>query len=125
MSEQFEIKNTKSLQLKSLQEFAKALGYTFDKSFFWGLYTYGQSDKNTISFRTMVTLHNEENLDNHGQVYERFGFSLYDWERAKGGKIVEQVFLTLNKKTGYVYCHKHLVKFTRPFYERIFLGDDK
>ena len=125
MSEQFEIKNTKGLQLKSLAEFMKSLGYFMTPSYAFEFDSYyrNPTDKNIISFRTAVILHNEGNQDNHRKVYERFGFDLYSWERAKGSKIVDQVFLTMNKKTGYIHVHKHLVKFTKPFYEQLFLGE--
>lgn len=124
MSEQFEIKDTRLIQSKSLCNFAAQLGYWFSvDGYFMKEDEFGErnSDKNIISFRTMVDLHNNGNLDNHGQVYERMGFDLYSFEKAKGSKIVDQVFLTMNKKTGYIHVHKHLVKFTKPFYEQLFL----
>ena len=79
------------------------------------------SDKNTISYKTMVMLHNAGNLDNHGKVYERFGFDLYTRERAKAAKIVERVSLIMNKKKKTIFCNKHLVKFVKPYYEEMFL----
>lgn len=125
MNEQFELKDTKGVQLRSLIEFAKQLGFWltpfgyFEDNLFTDFETY--SDKNRVSFKTMVDLHNNLNYDNHGKVYERFGFDLYRWERAKGCKIVERVSLIMNKKTKYIHCNKHLVKFVKPFYEQMFL----
>lgn len=126
MDNNFEMKDTKHLQLKSLYGFAEQLGYWYnllggnfdnDEYVLRGI----ASDKNTISFKTMVMLHNQENYDNHGKEYERFGFSLYDWNKAKAAKIVQHVNLTVNKKKKTIHCHKHLVKFVKPYYEEMFL----
>lgn len=125
MENNFEIKDTTTIQCKSLANFADQLGYWFhidgyfvsEASYEWCQY----SDKNIISYKTMVMLHNEGNLDNHGKVYERFGFDLYTWEKAKGAKIVHHVNLTANKKKKSIHCHKHLVKFVKPYYKEMFL----
>lgn len=125
MENNFEIKDTTTLQCKSLANFADQLGYWFhvdgyfvsEASYEWCQY----SDKNIISYKTMVMLHNEGNLDNHGKVYERFGFDLYTWEKAKGAKIVECVSLIMNKKKKTICCNKYLVKFVKPYYEEMFL----
>lgn len=125
MEEQFEIKGTKDLQLCSLQEFAYMLGYALNCAGYFEDHLFADygsnTDKNRISFRTMVMLHNEGNIDNHGKVYQRFGFDLYSWERAKSAKIVDHVSLMMNKKNKSIHCNKHLVKFVKPFYEQIFL----
>lgn len=122
MDNNFEIKDTKHLQVQSLGEFMNQLGYymTLDCHFQWDHY-YKSSDKQIISFKTAVMLHNQENYDNHGKEYERFGFSLYDWNKAKAAKIVQHINLTANKKKKSIYCHKHLVKFVKPYYEEMFL----
>jgi hypothetical protein len=121
----FEVKDTKDLQLCSLQEFASVLGYWLTPFGYFedNLFTDFDcgSEKNRLSFKTMVMLHNQENCDNHGREYERFGFDLYTWNKAKSAKIVHHVNLTANKKNKTVHCHKHLVKFVKPYYEQMFL----
>lgn len=126
METNFEIKDTKSLQIKSVNEFAGGLGYFLSRNGFFmtlpevsGAWEY--CDKNIISFKTMVMLHNHENYDNHGREYERFGFDLHKWNKAKSAKIVQNVNLTANKKKKSIHCHKHLVKFVKPYYEQMFL----
>lgn len=120
----FVIEDTKSLQLKSLREFAAQLGYFMHPSgYFCASWTqHYPCDKNIISFHTMVSLHNDGNWDNHGKVYKRMGFDLFTWEKAKGSKIVHRVSLIANKKKKTIFVNKHLVWFTRPFYEDMFLN---
>lgn len=120
MDNNSEIKDTESLQVKSLIAFAEQLDYWINFSCTFVSKKWS-TDKPIISFKTMVMLHNQENYDNHGQEYERFGFSLYDWNKAKAAKIVQHVNLTANKKKKTIYCHKHLVKFVKPYYEEMFL----
>lgn len=123
MEDRFEIKDTKQLQLKSLSGFMDPLGYymTCDCNFRNQYYFRKPNDKQYISFKSAVMLHNQMNYDNHGKEYERFGFDLYTWNKAKASKIVQHVNLTLNKKTKTIHCHQHLVKFIKPYYEQMFL----
>ena len=130
MSEEFEIKNTKQLQLKSLKLFANELDYWYND--FCGNFVKHHdfhnpepTDKLIISFQTMVSLHNKMNHDNHGKEYERLGFNFYLWNKAKASKIVRHVNLTMNKRTKYLYCHKNMVQFVHTAYEDMFLGECK
>lgn len=118
------IKDTKELQLDSLQSFADVLGYSycwFRGAFF--NYKDFTTDKETVSFRSMVDLHNKGNIDNHGQPFPKWGWDVYMWNKAKAASICT-VHLQLNKKTKYVSCQKHLVKFIHKEYEHLFLGSN-
>jgi len=123
MDNNSEIKDTKHLQVQSLSEFMKQFGYymTCDCNFRSNYYFRKPTDKQYISFKSAVMLHNKGNIDNHGREYERFGFSLYDWNKAKAAKIVHHVNLTANKKKKSIHYHKHLIKFVKPYYEEMFL----
>lgn len=118
-----EIKDTKELQMKSLKAFADALGYNYCgfRAVFIN-YKHYTTGKRFINFRSMTDLHNKSNHDNHGREYDRWGFDIYTWNKAKAARICT-VHLQLNCRTKYIGCQKHLVHFYNPLYEQLFLGD--
>lgn len=116
-----EMMDSKQVQIKSLTEFAKGLGYSFDR---WniGNFTSEEWDNKkrcNISFMTMVKLHNNYYQDWHGGDYFKapFNFGTYKIRKARAGKIVHKVSLTMSKKTGYIRASSNIVSFTHQEYE--------
>lgn len=115
-----EMIDTTQLQLKSLVEFAKGLGYDFyfptAKSFFSNDF-YGNKGKECIAFNTMVKLHNLFYHSNHQNYFKApFNFSTYKIRKAKAGKIVNICNLQMNKKTGYIKASSNIVTFVHEEY---------
>lgn len=117
-----EMIDSTKLQLKSLTEFAKGLGYDFyyptAKSFFSND-SYGNKGKEVISFNTMVKLHNNHYQDWHGgnRFKKPFNFSTYKIRKARAGKIVHTCNLQMNKRTGYIKASSSIVSFVHQEYE--------
>jgi len=125
-----EIKDTKYLQIESLLRFGEELGFygmLFSPSNFYSEH----KGIGIISFHTLVDLYNNSGpkycLDFHGQRRNNTAFALdeYVWTRANAAKIVNRVFLQASKKTGEITCHKHIVNFCHPSYEKLFLKNLK
>lgn len=117
-----EMIDTTKLQLKSLTEFAKGLGYDFyypiDKRFMSNDF-YGNKGKEFISFSTMVKLHNNHYQDWHGgdRFKSPFRFNTYKIRKARAGKIVHKVNLQMDKRTGYIRATSNIVSFVHQEYE--------
>ncbi len=116
-----EMVDSKQVQIKSLSEFARGLGYSFDR---WNIGNFISEDydnkkRRNISFITMVKLHNNYYQDWHGGDYFKvpFNFSTYKIRKARAGKIVHKVSLTMSKKTGYIRASSNIVSFTHQEYE--------
>lgn len=114
-----EMVDTKNLQLKSLTEFAKGLGYTRVGYNQFTSYDFDNKKRRNISFATMVKLHNNHFQDWHGGNYFKapFNFSTYKIRKARAGKIVHKVSLQMSKKTGYIRVSSNIVSFTHQEYE--------
>lgn len=115
-----EIVDSKKVQMKSLVEFAKGLGYTYN--LLQGYFASNDHDnkkRRTISFGTMTKLHNNHFQDWHGgdRFKAPFNFSTYKIRKARAGKIVHKVSLTMSKKTKYVRTASNIVSFTHQEYE--------
>lgn len=111
--------DSKKVQMKSLTEFAKGLGYTRNiAGSFWS-HDYDNKKRRNISFMTMVKLHNNHLQDWHGgdRFKAPFNFSTYKIRKARAGKIVHKVSLTMSKKTGYIRAASNIVSFTHQEYE--------
>ena len=123
----FEPTDTKKLQLKSLDAFAKALGYD---RMHWngsghGYYSRHKENKHisNISIRTMCRLHNGQLLDWHGKYFRPpFTVDAYKMRVAQASKIIHRVKLMYQKKTKRGICQDHNVSFVDPQYEQLFLG---
>lgn len=114
-----EMIDSKKVQMKSLTEFAKGLGYTRNISgSFWSS-DYDNKKRRNISFITMVKLHNNHFQDWHGgdRFEAPYNFSTYKIRKARAGKIVHTVSLTMSKKTKYVRVSSNIVSFTHQEYE--------
>ena len=115
-----EMMDSKQVQLKSLTEFARGLGYTRNlRQGYFASNDYDNKKCKTISFITMVKLHNNHFQDWHGGDYFKapFNFSTYKIRKARAGKIVHKVSLTMSKKTGYIRASSNIVSFTHQEYE--------
>ena len=111
--------DSKQVQMKSLTEFAKGLGYT--RNLLKGYFSsndYDNKKRRNISFATMVKLHNNYYHDTH-QNYLKwpFNFSTYKIRKAKAAKIINICHLQMNKKTGYIRATSNIVSFTFQEYE--------
>lgn len=115
-----EMMDSKQVQLKSLTEFAKGLGYT--RNLLQGYFAsndYDNKKRSTISFQTMCKLHNNFFQDWHGgdRFKAPFNFSTYKIRKARAGKIVHKVSLQMSKKTGYIRVSSNIVSFCFIEYE--------
>lgn len=117
-----EIIDTYKLQLKSLTEFMRGLGYTYEGRLFGSphfvSYDYENKARKSISVHTACLLHNGAYTDWHGKDFKApFDFSHYKIRKAKAAKIVNIVNIQLNKKTGHIRTTSNLVNFVDPAYE--------
>lgn len=114
-----EMMDSKKVQMKSLIEFAKGLGYQRNiAGSFWSS-DYDNKKRRNISFQEMVKLHNNYYQDWHGgdRFKAPFNFSTYKIRKARAGKIVHKVSLTMSKKTKYIRAASNIVSFTHQEYE--------
>lgn len=122
----FEPIDTKKLQLKSLDAFAKALGY---ERMHWGGSGHGYYSRlkenkhiSNISLRTMCRLHNHGLLTWRWSEDEaKINFDKYKRVTANAAKIVMVVKLQYDKRLKRIVCQHNSVKFMQPEYESIFL----
>lgn len=115
-----EMIDSTKVQMKSLEEFAKGLGY--ERMWLLGCFMsndYDNKARKYVSFSTMCLLHNEHYFDGRHTNYFRapFNFSTYKIRKARAGKIVHIVNLQMSKKTGYVRAASNIVSFTHQEYE--------
>lgn len=114
-----EMVDSKQVQMKSLIEFARGLGYYLDLGKHFYSAEFDNKKRRNISFATMCQLHNNHFQDNHGGNYFKapFNFSTYKIRKARAGKIVHKVSLQMSKKTGYIRVSGNIVAFTHQEYE--------
>jgi hypothetical protein len=121
--------DTSRIQLKSLMNFMKALGYEYSahptEKFF---YTNDPNLKEiaNISFNTAVKLHNGAYID---WCREEFGrpfnkFTPYQLHVALASKIIYCVKLQYSKKKRIIMTQSCMVKFISERYVKEFLGED-
>lgn len=133
-----DLKNTRVLQLVSLEDFMGALNYTRNGSYF--VYQ-GRPNKSSralarISFANAVMLHNhcydfdydEESGLEHFIRYDwkwepleatPFGFMPYDLAHARAAKLVHAVKLQMNSKNRTIKVQSNKVRFVHPQYARV------
>lgn len=137
-NEEVEVKPTYKLQMKSLESFAEAIGYELDVNctfILWGhCQGYENTDKNVVSFGTMVKWHNTNFHIGQGifcpskTMKEKsylLGLPLLSMEKAVESKLVRQVHLQLKKGKK----HRLAEKSTKPEIQVIshmieFVGED-
>ena len=114
-----EMMDSKKVQMKSLTEFAKGLGYQLELGKHFYSPEFENRKRRNISFATMTKLHNNHFQDWHGgdRFKAPFNFSTYKIRKARAGKIVHKVSLTMSKKTGYIRAASNIVSFTHQEYE--------
>lgn len=145
MKEQVEIKDTKILQLQSVDAFLIELGYKRTKDGKRYEFAYPvKTGERFISMRTAIELHNTEWM--YGEesklyypIYYFKGFnsdfltvkpnvdsvfklSPYEYEKSQSRKIVSRVSLQ-QTKNGVLKVQKNLVELMAPFYFEQFLED--
>lgn len=114
-----EMIDSKQVQMKSLTEFAKGLGYCLELGKYFYSAEFDNKKRRNISFATMCQLHNNHFQDWHGgdRFKAPFNFSTYKIRKARAGKIVHKVSLQMSKKTGYIRAASNIVSFTHQEYE--------
>ena len=144
MKEQVEIKETKILQLQSVDAFLVELGYKRTKDGKRYEFAYPvKTGERFISMRTAIELHNalwlyseKDKLyypsmfvatggGKYTLTYDNFSpfkLSPYEYEKSQSRKIVSRVSLQ-QTKCGVLKCQKNLVEFMAPFYYEQFLED--
>lgn len=126
-----EIKNTKSIQLDSLDIFMKALGYTREwdedePQNFYSLWAPAWKAVRIISFNTAVKLYNGHYIEWHGKKFNPpFNFiNAYEYNAANSLKIIKVVKLQYSKKKKEIKVQSDVVTFVKPEYYDLFLGED-
>lgn len=142
MKEQVEIKDTKILQLQSVDAFLVELGYKRTKDGKRYEFAYPvKTGERFISMRTAIELHNtewmyDENTKLYYPIFCRHGvkwlkepnvdsvfkLSPYEYEKSQSRKIVSNVSLQ-QTRNGVLKVQKNLVEFAAPFYYEQFLED--
>lgn len=137
MKEHVEIKDTKILQLQSVDAFLVELGYKRTKDGKRYEFAYPvKTGERFISMRTAIELHNSVwKYDTHTCLYypvdayglrpnvdSVFKLSPYEYEKSQSRKIVSHVSLQ-QTKNGVLKVQKNLVEFMAPFYFEQFLED--
>ena len=119
-----EIKDTKTLQLRSLCSYMEQLEYWYVVGDYFRSDSYKNKTRSTISFQTAVNLYNGHYNDNHGSglTVAPFDFDVYSLNKAQAAKTVHKVKLQLCKKTGYIKTSSHIVEFTKPVYYQMFMN---
>ena len=113
-----EMVDSKQVQMKSLTEFAKGLGYYLDLGKHFYSADFDNKKRRNISFATMIKLHNNYYHDTHQNYFKwPFNFSTYKIRKAKAAKIINICHLQMNKKTGYIRATSNIVSFTFQEYE--------
>lgn len=137
MKEQVEIKDTKILQLQSVDAFLVELGYKRTKDGKRYEFAYPvKTGERFISMRTAVGLHNSvwkydpltalyypvEAYGLRPNTDSPFKLSPYEYHKSQSRKIVSRVSLQ-QTKNGVLKVQKNLVEFMAPFYFEQFLED--
>lgn len=134
-----EIIDTSDLQLFSLKAFMRALNYEwakdneslfssiFENKCYFYSWKYTNKGRAHISFESAVKLYNNCHADNHGgwAFNPPFDFDHYCLKKAQASKLVKQVKLQLNKKTGHISTQSHIVTFVDPVYYDMFKSNPK
>lgn len=142
-----ETKDTFHIQLASLDAFANAMMYTRSRTGSY-LFDYFYMPEQTVSFNTMVKLHNavwvyddtdkvcyphRVNVVRNEAKYlyhdvedapltKVFKLSPYEARKAQSRKIIERVKIQCDKH-GILHCQSNDVEFVDPLYEYEFLGE--
>ena len=122
-----DIKDTKKLQMKSLVEFMRSLGYEMRRDWFNKNHAFysilkENDGRNNISVRTAIDLHNGNLIDSHGKHFrEPFDFDEYRFVKAQAARIVSVVKMQYSKKQHKFTVQSHKVQFVRPSYYHIFM----
>ena len=125
-----EIKNTKTIQLASLDCFMRTLGYRRQNTtYVWEYSDLRNIDCMNISFRTAVRLHNEnwellEGSESYVDSTGVFKVDSYTYNRAKGSRIVKVVKIQATKHKQFL-VQSHMTSFMFGEYYQLFLGGDK
>lgn len=115
------IYSTKQLQIESLYEFSRTLGYAprdmdmISRGF--EIVDMRSWHTHHISFDHMIALHNNQGLQSHLFMtplwVRQLDLPCGQFDKAQECKLVEQVKLQRDKKSyGGIKCQSHLIKFT-------------
>lgn len=121
--------DTSRIQLKSLMNFMKALGYEYSahptEKFFYTNHSDLKEIAN-VSFNTAVKLHNGYYIDwcDGGFNGPFVKFTPYQLHVALASKIVCKVKLQYSKKKRVILTQSHMIRFRYPDYVKEFLGED-
>lgn len=123
------IVDTTWLQMRSLTEVMKAVGFRFCH-FRFNFYNV-ENPLHQVSFKSAVEFHNSlediiveyDFLDTLKIKIGAIEINLYDLNRALGAQIVERVKIQLNKKPKILMVQNHAVKFVVKNYYKLFLGN--
>lgn len=126
-----EIIDTKNLQIHSLKQVMKALGYEFEQWYGGHPYfisaEYCNKGREKISVKTAIDLYNGRSVK---CVFGRpphfltiWSFNDYQIAQAKAARITKSVKLQYCRQTKQILVQDHRVQFITPIYKQLFLNN--
>lgn len=128
-----EITDTRNLQIYSLKQVMKALGYEYDVGYrtnstphFYSA-DYSNKGRNWISIKTAINIYNGHSVKcvfgRPPEVLTIWSFNDYQIAQAKAARITKSVKLQWCRKTKQIVCQDHRVQFVLSSYSNLFLNN--
>lgn len=129
-----DIQDTRNLQIHSLKQVMKSLGYEYDAGY-WTNSTphfysadYSNKGRNWISIKTAINLYNNTNavkcvFGKPPAKLSIWSFNDYQIAQAKAARITKSVKLQYCQQTKQIICQDHRVSFVLDSYSRLFLNN--
>jgi hypothetical protein len=127
-----EIQDTKNLQIYSLKQVMKALGYEYadgwitSHPYFYSHEHYNKG-RNFISVKTAIKLYNGNSVKcvfgRPPEFLTIWSFNDYQIAQAKAARITKSVKLQYCRQTKQIICQDHRIQFVLESYSRLFLNN--
>ena len=128
-----DIEDTRHLQIYSLKQVMKALGYEYDAGY-WTNSTphfysaeYYNKGRNWISIKTAIGLYNDSSVKcvfgKPPAKLSIWSFNDYQVAQAKSARITKSVKLQYCRQTKQIIVQDHRVQFITPIYKQLFLSN--
>jgi hypothetical protein len=126
-----EIQDTRNLQIHSLKQVMKALGYEFEQWYGGHPYfisaDYSNKGREKISVQTAIDLYNGRSVKcvfgRPPEFLTIWSFNDYQIAQAKAARITKSVKLQYCRQTKQIICQDHRIQFVIESYSRLFLNN--
>lgn len=126
-----DIIDTKKLQIHSLKQVMRALGYEFEQWYGGHPYfisaEYSNKGREKISVKTAIDLYNGHSVKcvfgRPPEFLTIWSFNDYQIAQAKAARITKSVKLQYCRQTKQIICQDHRVQFVLESYSRLFLNN--